>query len=411
MHRAWRIVGLVFTTQFVANAVGFYGLGVVLDPLARDLGVSRTAISAIPLALSIAGAVIGPLMGRAVVRFPIRGIMAIGAGAVAVSFFVMARSHGVLALQLGYGLGVALGLGSLSGVPPSALIVNWFEGRRAFALGIAGIGISLAGAVMTPITTLAVESFGWRLTFDGFALTATLLVPVVLWLAVTRPADVGLEPYGAGEAPPPPTGSDGRAPTTVELLRDPRLWSIGVAAGFAFMAGTAVITHVKTVGTDAGIEPVDASILLSMVAGGAAAAKVVFGLLAARIGERASLLVAIACEAAGLIALAELRHAYAALVVAAGVFGLGMGAVVPLMQALLARIYGPTHFGPASGLAVPILTIFQAFGPPLLGYAVDTQGDYGPGLWALAAAMAVPALSIGWLRLPQTAPVSRAGTP
>ena len=38
MHRGWILVGLVFLTQFVANATGFYAFPVILPPLQKISG-------------------------------------------------------------------------------------------------------------------------------------------------------------------------------------------------------------------------------------------------------------------------------------------------------------------------------------------------------------------------------------
>jgi len=411
MHHAWLIVGLVFTTQFVANSVGVYALSVLMGPLQRDLDASRTAVSAILLTLAWAGAAMGPLMGRAVARFPIHRIMAAGCLTMALGFFATARVDTILGVQIGYAIAVAVGMGTLSGVPASALIVNWFEGRRALALGIAGIGISAAGALMTPVTAIWVETLGWRGTFELWGWISLGLVPIVWWLATTHPRDRGLEPYGAGEPAAQPPATTASVPSAGELLRDPNLWAIGIAAGFAFLSATAVLAHLITLGTDAGFDALDAAFLVSTVAAAAMFAKLLFGALAGWIGERPAFGVALGFEVVGLLGLAELRGDYRALLAAAAVFGLGMGGITPLLAALLARVFGPVQFGMAMGLAAPILALSQSVGAPILGYVYDVQGDYGPGLWLLAALMIVPAAALWLMRPPREMPLPAPGLP
>ena len=133
MHHGWILVGLVFATQFVSSGLGIYAFGVLLGPLAEDLGTTRAGISSVLVAMSVAGAAIGPLVGRAVLRIPIHWIMAVGALVMAFSFLWLSRADSLLQLQLGYGIGVAFGMGTLGGVPGAALIVNWFDERRALA--------------------------------------------------------------------------------------------------------------------------------------------------------------------------------------------------------------------------------------------------------------------------------------
>lgn len=411
MHHAWIIVGLVFTTQFIASAVGIYSFGVLLTPLAEDLGTTRAGLSSVLFAMSWAGAAIGPLLGRAVVRFPIRWIMAAGALAMSISFMAMSRADSLLELQLGYGIGVAIGVGALSGVPAATLIVNWFDERRALALGIAGIGISLSGFVMTPVVAVWIEAFGWQGTFQIFAAISLATIPLVWWLATTRPSDRGLDPYREGGDPgnSPDTEPDSSTPlSTRETLRQPNLWYIAIAGGISFTTATALIAHIVALGTDAGYGATEAAWLLSILAGCAALAKVLFGWLAERIGERPAFGISIALQIVGLIGLAELRGSYSAMLVAASVVGLGYGATFTLMNALLARVFGPVNFGPAMGLAGPMLVACQSVGAPMLGYVYDVRGDYGPGLWLLAAAMAIPAIAVLLVRIPDEPPRSAA---
>jgi len=399
MHHGWILVGLVFATQFVSSGLGIYAFGVLLGPLAEDLGTTRAGISSVLVAMSVAGAAIGPLVGRAVLLIPIHWIMAVGALVMAFSFLWLSRADSLLQLQLGYGIGVAFGMGTLGGVPGAALIVNWFDERRALALGIAGIGISLSGVVMTPVVAIWVESFGWRGTFQIFSVIALATAPLVWWLATTHPRDRGLEPYRESIDPPDEPPAQGLLLSTLEILRQPNLWLVGIAGGISFMAATALIAHIVAFGTDAGYEPTEAAWLLSILAAAATLAKVLFGWIAGYTGERAAFGISIALQAVGLIGLAEFGDHYLALLGAASALGLGYGATAPLMNALLARVFGQLNFGPAMGLAGPILVVFQSLGAPILGTAYDVRGEYGLGLWLLAAAMLVAALAVSRVRI------------
>lgn len=406
MHYAWMIVALTFTSQFWANAVGFYAFAVVLGPIQETLGTTRAGVSMIAFALSISGAVMAPLFGRAVTRYPINRLLGLGAVAAGIAFLGMSRATAIWHLYLGYALGVSVALATLSGVGASTLIVNWFEERRAFALGVAGVGISLAGAVMTPITSSWVAEYGWQHTFLIFSGIMFALAPIVGWFGVTRPADRGERPYGSSDVHHGEGASESAAPVvlpTSELLRSRNLWLIGAAAGICFMATTAVIAHIVTLGVDAGYDAVDAAFLLSSAAAMAAVAKLLFGWMAERTGERFAFELAIALHIVGLIGLAELQESYPALLLSAAVYGLGMGAIFPLMSALLARVYGPENFGPVMGLAGPILIVFQSTGAPVLGLVYDASGSYEFGLLGMAVALVIPAFAIAAVRAPAEA--------
>jgi MFS family permease len=161
-----------------------------------------------------------------------------------------------------------------------------------------------------------------------------------------------------------------------------------------------IMNHGYAFAVDRGIAPLRAAALLSAISVGAACGKLVFGGLAARLGERGAFFVAIACQLAGLVGLIELST-YAALVTAAGIYGLGIGGVAPLQAAFLAQGFGTRSFGPVMGLIAPLMIPFQIAGPPLAGYIFDTRGSYDLALWLFLLTTAVAALVLFLIRLPR----------
>jgi len=400
MHYAWTIAGLTFTTQFVANGLGFYAFGVLLPVIAEDLGASRAAAGMIMFAMSMSGVVVGPLMGRAVTRVPIHRIMAAGSVVMSLSFFAMSHATEIWHLQLGYALGISLGMNSLANVVASTLIVNWFEERRALALGLAGLGISLSGVVMAPLVAGWLETSSWRETYATFSIISLGIAPLVWWRATTRPGDLGLSSYGAAIEEGSGAGPPGPVIGTLDALRSPNLWWIAMSAGVCFMGGSAMIAHGVALATDAGHATGEASFLIPAIAGAAALAKLLFGWLSERIGERVSIGVAALSMAIGALGVAEFSGAYEVLIGSAALLGLGMGGVMPLQAALTARAFGAANFGPVIGLSGPILIFFQSMGAPVFGLVYDVQGDYRFALYAFAAACVLPVVFMSRVRLP-----------
>jgi len=401
MHRGWVLVGLVFLTQFVANATGFYAFAVILPPIAEDFAVSRAHVNMVPFAMSMSGMLFAPLIGRAVTRVSIRLLMTLGTLSMGLSFAAMSYAESVWQLQVGYALGVAFASNTLIGVAASALLVRWFDAKRAMALGVAGVGISLAGFLMTPVTAGWVEAYGWRTTYQIFAAISLLLAPVIMWLAANDPRELGLRPYGHREEGEASKSTTSEPLGTREALSMPALWWISIAMGITFLSSSGAVTHAVSLGTDAGYGLVRSAYLLSATAGAAMLGKLLFGWLAERLGERGAFALCTLLNALGLVGMALCRESYALLAAAYALFGLGMGGATPLMAALLARAFGPIHFGPVMGLASPILIVFQSVGPPLLGYLYDIQGDYGPGLCGYALIQVVPLFAMWRLRYPE----------
>jgi MFS family permease len=280
--------------------------------------------------------------------------------------------------------------------------VNWFERKRAMAVGVAMIGLSISGAFMIPAASWGVETWGWRAVFEAFALAGLALIPLIAWLVVTRPSDMGLTPDGEVQvsSSTPTAEADSPAPSSLgSLLASPSLWLIGAVCGLAYLGALPVMNHGIAFAIDRGIDPMRAAALLSAISLGAAAGKLVFGWLSDRLGEKLAFGVTLAVQFMSLFGLWALST-YASLVVAGAFFGLGLGGIAPLQAALLARGFGSQDFSRVMGLLGPLMTPFLIIGPPLAGYIFDTRGSYDLAIWIFMGTTLAAAVVLGFLRLP-----------
>ena len=410
MFYGWVIVALAFVAQFIVIGTLLQSFSAFLLPLAGEFGISR-AEAALPMTvISAAGVVAMPLAGRAVGIYPIRNVMLFGAVVLALGFLGVSLAPSwwmVLALYAVAG-SMAMAAYSLS---CNALVVNWFSRKRALALGVALFGMSISGAILTPLAGWSIASFGLRPTYQAYACLVLLLTPLIVWLAVTRPSDRGLYPDG-DPAPERPEaaggGAGGPLASTRELLGSVPLWLISAACGLVFFGATGLLTHFVAFATeDRGIDPLQATGLVSTLFIGAALGKLLFGWLSDTLSERPAFAIALLCcgtATAGLLATAS----YPALAASAFLYGLGFGGITPLQAALVARGLGLRNFAPAMGLTGPLMLPFQITGPPLAGLIRDLQGSYEPALWIFLGALAASAAAMALLRLPGGEPAAAA---
>lgn len=410
MSTAWLMVGVTFFTQFLCMGFTFYSFGVVLKPLAEEFGGGRFGVTLLPLAMSWAGGVMAPLLGRWATRGSIRTIMTLGCVVSGAGFLIGAQAGALWQLGLLFGTLLVFGTGTMGGVTAQALVVNWFDQGRAMALGISLMGISLSGVVMAHVTRWLVASQGWRGAFEAFGWVTLCAAPVVWFLVVGRPEE------RAEESPPASGAADAGGTTgaqatgaisTRQALREPNLWIISMACGLAFMGTTAIMTHVFAFATDLGLTDTQAAWILSLLAAGAAAGKLVFGWLARPLGERGAFIAALAIQALGTVGLVTVS-CFAGLLGVAVILGLGLGGVMPLTAALLARCFGRDSFGIMMGLLTPIMILFQSMGPPFAGWIFDTTGSYHTAFWIFVAAAGVAAGLLGILR-EETSPAAAMG--
>ena len=398
----WVLVGLGFFVQFVVMGTMIQSFPVFLLPLAEEFGTGRAEAALPTVAIMGAGLIFSPLIGMAVTRFPIRNVMLLGAAVMVAGFYLLSQATAFWQIVLIYGIAGPTALSALGAISCNSLMVNWFERKRAMALGIAMMGMSISGAVLIPLSTWGLEHWGWRGVYEAFALSGLALMPPIAWLVVTRPSDMGLAQ--AGDATPatpdgPALFAPGPLLSVRALLFSPILWGVAAACGLGFFGAVAVMNHGIALAVDRGIAPMRAAGLLSAISVGAALGKLVFGWLSDRVGEKGALGTALAVEFVALIGLWSFES-YSALLVAAGAFGLGMGGISPLQAALLARGFGARDFGRAMGLLGPVTIPFTIGGPPLAGWIFDTQGSYDLALVIFMVTTAIAGF-VCW-RLPLT---------
>lgn len=122
--------------------------------------------------------------------------IAVACAGTAFCIFGMADSYPMFLVGAVF-MGFSYGLGSM--IPITILISRWFISHRALAIGICASGSGIATIILSPITTMLVESFSLRKTFfiEG-ALWIAIAVIVLLFLR-NKPSEMRLRPYGQKE--------------------------------------------------------------------------------------------------------------------------------------------------------------------------------------------------------------------
>ncbi|MCR9094266.1 MAG: MFS transporter [bacterium] len=415
MSRGWIIVTVAFVANFVAMGTVLQPVPVLLLPFVEEFGVGR-AWAVLPSAATLAGGmVIMPFVGRLMATVPIRRMMIAGALSLSFAFYAMSLATEFWQILALFSLPCGFGLGALGVVATNTLVVNWFEEQRGLALGVAMMGMSLAGVVMLPLSGWVLEASGWRGVCRMLASIDLAVVPLLALTIVTRPSDVGLRPDGATDARDEGPAllaqeEDGSIASTREIVTNPSLWLLAAACGLVFFGSMGIMNNGIAFAVDRGIDPLRASVIVAAMALGAGAGKLVFGWLGGRFGEPVAFAIALGLQVvtlAGYLVFAS----YEILLVISLVYGLGLGGISPLQVALLARVVGARSFAPAQGLIGPIQIPFQIAGPSLAGFIADTRGSYDLAIVIFIAAMLVSALAMGAMTLRENRSTALADEP
>ena len=267
-HRAWGVAAVAFVA--LVGAAGFRATpGVLLVPLAED-GFDRSTVS---LAVSVNLVLFGltaPFAAALMERFGMRRVVAGALLLTALGSGLTTQMTTGWQLVACWGVLVGLGTGSMALVFAATVANRWFVRRRGLVVGVLTAGSATGQLVFLPLLSVLVDRYGWEvaaLTVSGAALA---VVPLVLALLRERPSDLGLLPYGATSAPPPPVpgGSAARAAlgALTSASRRPVFWLL--AGGFAICGATTnglVATHFIPAAHDHGMPLTTAAGLLALV--------------------------------------------------------------------------------------------------------------------------------------------------
>ena len=376
----WRMVGVAFFVDFVAVGFFFYSYGVFFKAIAAEFGNSRLGVSLGLTVTATVGALVAPLVGKALDKYPLKRVIGTGAISMALGFLALSRVSTPMEFYLALGVFIGFGASAMGGLATAKLVTNWFSKKRGMALGIAATGISFSGVVMPFISAALIENYGWRSGFLLYALfTGFVVVPLVLRLVISSPEEVGLLPDGDSKPlnQQTKTDSDTHGVTSGPVLKERNFWVLATTVGLLFCCQSATLTHMVPRITDAGVSLQLASIVMSLCAGFGVIGKLALGWLGDHWSARKALWLTIVTQIIGQLAMLANSDLW---VFAAGAafFGFGMGGVVPLQAALIGKLFGREKFGQAMGLMRPAMFPIQIIGVPLAGWVFDTTGSYNP---------------------------------
>lgn len=391
----YALAGYSFVILFLASSFFLHSRGIFFPHWMEDFNVGRSEISlAITLTL-FTGSCLAPFMGWLIDRFPVRAITSIGSVWLATGYLayqLVDSYYTFLACLLCF---QSVGWVCVGPLTHTKLMVNWFERNRGMALGIAIMGISVAGVVMPTVATYLVETLGWRGTYSVYAgLLLVVFVPVVLLMVRQTPADMGQ--FADGDAAPRdvpgaaiPKPSVGLA-VYKEFLTSRPFWSVVIT--FTLMNGvySAMITHLPSYLTgERSFDMYDAATALSVAGGFAIAGKIVFGWMMDHMRAKTTVLFGVSSYFCSTLVFMIASDSFVLVLVGAGLFGLGFGGMVPVRSVLLSRIFGAGRFSRVNGLFSFFLApaTFWVFAT---GWIADTFGTYTVAfnVWACCFAAA-----------------------
>lgn len=401
----WRIVGVAFLAQILANGVTISAFSNFQGPVAASFGVGNGTIAlGVPIAIASMG-LLGPFVGRLVDRGYVRVLMMTGAIVAGSGLILLSRAETLRAAVIYWSALVCVGA-ALCGVMPSmTMVANWFSKRRGFALGVTLSGATLVSYASPAVAQFIIDSADWRSAVLCFGVVMLAIgAPVFGLLAIGRPEEVGQLPDGDAQ---PVLGDGAEVPKSFapplspgELARDPRLWLVATGFGLVLTSPLVLITLLIPYAMGLGFTGQQANLFLAAMVPFSLFGKLVLGALADRAPAKPLIAFIISMNlAVWLIFWSEPSYP---LYLASGVlYGFGIGAVAPLQGVVTGRLFGRLNFGTASGLG-GLPTIFLLVMATAVSAVIQGEsGDGYPTVFLIQVGyLVVAALILGIVRIP-----------
>ncbi|WP_297104927.1 MFS transporter [uncultured Devosia sp.] len=403
MERQYGWVIVVAGAVITCLAMGaMFALPVYLQPMSDETGWTRAGISGAMTVGFIVMGVAGFFWGTLADRIGARPVILTAAAMLGLGLYLASRATDLLVFQFAYG-GLVGASGGAFFAPLIATTLGWFDKHRSLAVSLVSLGAGVAPMTMTPLATILIEQFGWRDAMMLTALAATAFIAPAAFLIRQAPEALSEAPTPASDVVPA-----SKPPRTITtIFRTPQF--IVLAAVFFLCCGahSGPIFHTVSYAMLCGASALAAASIYSVEGFAGLFGRVIFGMLADRIGVKRVIIGGLLLQAVGIysyIYVSELTHFY----LLAVLLGLVYGGVMPLYSVLARDYFGPKVMGTVLGGITMTSAIGMAFGPVGGGYLYDTFGDYH-WLYVASAAVGLAAAMLALAFPPKTEAAAPAG--
>ena len=373
LDRNWPLVaaGALIGCVFVGAV---FSLAVLLQPMSTATGWSRAGLSSAMTLAFLSMGFAGPGWGALSDRFGPRVVVLAGSLLLGLACILASHAGSLLQFQLSYG--VLLGVAAASFFAPViAATAASFERRRNLAISLVSAGVGMAPMTLSPLVAWLVSHYDWRTTLQIVGgLTWALTLPAI-WFVRTVPA----------HAIDAPNGSSVPTMTVGQALRSKAFLILGGAFFACCAAHSGPIFHTVSYAVGCGLSVTAAVTIYSMEGAAGLGGRLLFGVLADRLGAKPVLVAGLliqAFAAAAYLGVNQIDGFYAVAIV----FGMAYGGTMPLYASLARDAFSPHILGTVLGVATLLSSLGMAFGPLIGGWLYDRYGSY---TWLYIGSMAV----------------------
>ena len=355
-----------------------FAFGLVLKPMADDLGWTRSSLSLVATTFFIVSALTMPLMGRLIDRYSLRLIIAVSALIAAVGIGLMSGASTRWQVFALYGLVYAIGSAGTSVAPIGVMISRWFVRRRGIANSIAISGNAVGQLVIIALLASFLTSLSWRGAFLALGIANLVVVaPIVLAFVRSRPpAESTPDTLETTSSPPTVSQNDDVASVSKNgITRSRQFWLLIVVYGICGFQDFFIATHVVAFADDQGVGSVLAGNMLALMGLLGLVGVLLAGLMSDAFGAARPMALCFLLRI-GIFAFIIYFQNTPSILIFALLYGFTFLITAPLTIVFVGNIFGTARLGTISGVINMSHQISGGLGAFVGAFIFDTWGSY-----------------------------------
>lgn len=375
IHYGWVIAVSCFFLSGGGVGIIINTLGTFIKPVSEAMGYTRAQFSLVSSLITFAGMFAYPLWGRYFSRHSIRKCMIVTGTLISilmVSFSFCQRLWQFYALSLLIGCMT----GSISSLPITTLINNWFDDCRGIATGLASCGSGLA-MIIIPVVSLIITSDGWRAAYRFVGILFFLfIVTISVFILRDRPEEKSLKPYKSDKIITKPSVSADHGITFAEAKKTVSFKAMLLVAFFGGVMNNSIVSHIYAFTSDLGYSAVLASVMASVQMLALMLSKLTIGFVFDRLGLKTGLLLSVFGYLISAVcnAVASLSPVF----IVISVICAGIGGALPAMSIAysMRQLFGNREYSAICGMSLSFTFFGNTVGTSVTGLVYDIFGSY-----------------------------------
>ena len=384
IHYSWLIIVILAIVQIFASSISM-AAGIMVPPLNDadgPFGWSMGTIGVVIASYYLFGALYSPITGWLGDRYGSRWMLFSASIMYLISMFSLGQVTQVWHFFIFFGILLSL-TQSLAMVPLMAAVSGWFRRRLGLGVGILWGAGGVGTGILAPLMGGLIEGLGWQNTFMLIGAVGGGIMLAMVPLMRSKPADLGMLPYGARDTDPPPILRD----KVVDRLRQKvfnqhtrrtrPFWNLPLIHGLGCAGHGTILIYVIPMAFERGAfsSLAQAGIILTIIAMVSVISRVITPILAEMYGTRRMMAASLSIQALTVFMLFWSQEAWAFYVFAA-VFGIGFGGEWTGYLVINRQYYGEGPMGTIYGWQTTGALMGHAVATGLAGLVIYVTGSF-----------------------------------